>query len=160
MGQRKFINLELLGNGMVYSFNHEWISAKNRNLSIGVYIMPFDIGDFLYRGFGVPTNYSVLIPRKNHFFEIGTGLSFFYGLRYVSELLLNGIKRVPMGSLYLVSRLAYRKEWSNKMIRISLNPIYVISDNLFKYDINYSYIQFIGDQNWRINIGIAFGFKY
>ena len=160
MGQKKYINLELLGNGMVYSFNHEWISAKNRNLSIGVYIMPFDIRDFLYKGFGVPTNYSVLIPKKDHFFEIGTGFSFFYGYLHFPEVTLNGIKRVPLGSLYVISRLAYRKEWNNKMFRISLNPIYVISDNLFNY-INYnSRVQFFGDANWRVNIGIAFGFKY
>ncbi len=105
-------------------------------------------------------SYKILIPGKNHFFEIGTGFSFFYGYRHVSEVTLNEIKRIPLGSLYIVSRLAYRKEWSNKMIRISFNPYYVVSDNLFKY-INYnSRVQFFSDSNWRWTIGVAFGFKY
>lgn len=138
--------LEGMGHGIVYSFNYEKIKLRDNRKSdhsyfIGIYVNPID-GGTISRSIGIPVGINRLRKIKKNYLELGLGLTVMYG-----------IETYTVGSAYLYTRLAYRKNFKRTYLRFSVHPIYIIDTNLFnRPEVN----NFAGE--WAFWPGVAFGF--
>jgi len=72
---RNHCYLELLGNGIIYSFNYERLISDNFTIRGGLGVTPgFIIDEFF---FGIPLTASYLLGGGSSKFEIGLGTTFF-----------------------------------------------------------------------------------
>jgi len=143
---RTSIYIEGMGHGIVYSVNYEKIKIRENRRNdyayfIGLYLNPID-GGSIPRSIGIPLGVNKLRKVKNSYLELGIGFTFMYG-----------VESANVGSAYMYTRLAYRKNFKKTYLRFSLHPVYIIDTNLFnKPDTN----NFAGE--WAFWPGIAFGF--
>ena len=134
------LNLELGGNGLIYSLNYERLLSESFTLRGGIGVTP---GLILVEGtfFHIPVTVSYLAGGERSKFEIGLGATYFGG----TDAEIFGLEAGDVSLVFVTGIIGYRYTSSTGFVfRIFFSPLYS-SDT---------------DPNLITSGGLSFGFTF